>query len=71
MGDGGGGSAERLGMKNVGGIFVTVFIGCFAAITLGTFRWISNIRIMAKRFNVGIPFEKFKMQNNLKYYFPF
>lgn len=41
-----------MGMKNVGGIFVTVFIGCAIAITLGTFRWISNIRLISRKLEV-------------------
>jgi hypothetical protein len=43
-------------MKNVGGIFVTVIIGCTAAITLGFTRWIMNIRLIAKKFD--IPFKE-------------
>ncbi|KAG5684286.1 hypothetical protein PVAND_013522 [Polypedilum vanderplanki] len=47
------GSADKLSMKNVGGIFVTVIIGSAFAIILGLVRWIRNIRSISKKFDMS------------------
>lgn len=47
------GNVAKLNMKNVGGIFVVLSGGCGVALVLGIFKWICNIRNMAKTLDVN------------------
>lgn len=47
-------AAQKLNMKNVGGVFVVLFGGCGVAMVLGLFRWYYNIKQMAKTLDVRL-----------------
>lgn len=58
-----GGGADKLDMKNVGGVFVVVCFGCLVATILGLARWIIFVRKMAKSIDVIIlRFKRLKLR---------
>lgn len=44
--------AEELGMPNVGGIYVVLFIGCVAATCFGILEWICHIYSTSRQYKV-------------------
>lgn len=52
--DDGGGGADKLSMKNVGGIFVTILIGSGIAVVLGFVRWMQNIKKISTKYEVSL-----------------
>lgn len=60
--DDGGGGADKLSMKNVGGIFVTILAGSGVAMVLGIVRWIKNIKKIARKYDVRL-IKNYNQQN--------